>query len=91
LLGYSDNFLSFVQDLTGDERNDIVVFGFPGKEVRLFVNPGAAGLDKIWPVFVIADQLCHEATSLIDLISGGCRRLSGRGTWLMAITRRVRM
>jgi len=77
VLGYSDNFFSFIQDLTGDGRNDIVVFGFPGKEVRLFVNPGAAGWHKVWPVHVIADQLCHEATSLVDLIPGGLPEIVG--------------
>ena len=27
---YSDIFFSFIRDLTGDGKNDIVVFGFPG-------------------------------------------------------------
>ncbi|MFZ4765807.1 MAG: PVC-type heme-binding CxxCH protein, partial [Roseimicrobium sp.] len=74
---YSDNFFSFIRDINGDGRNDIVVFGFPGKEVRLFVNPGAEGFDKVWPVHVIADQLCHEATSLVDLIPGGLPEIVG--------------
>ena len=77
IYGYSDNFFSFVRDLTGDGRHDIVVFGFPGKEVRLFVNPGAAGHDAVWPVHVIAKQLCHEATSLVDLIPGGLPEIVG--------------
>jgi putative membrane-bound dehydrogenase-like protein len=75
--GYSDNFFSFIQDLTGDGRNDLVVFGFPGKEVRLFVNPGTGGWDKTWPVHVIVDQLCHEAPSLVDLIPGGLPEIVG--------------
>ena len=75
--GYSDNFFSFVRDITGDGRNDIVVFGFPGKEVRLFVNPGAEGWDKPWPMHVIADQLCGEAPQFIDLIPGGLPEIVG--------------
>lgn len=74
---YSDNFFSFVQDLTSDGKNDIVVFGFPGKEVRLFVNPGAEGLHKVWPVHAIVDQLSGEATRLIDLIPGGLPEIVG--------------
>ncbi|MCB1224238.1 MAG: VCBS repeat-containing protein [Verrucomicrobiales bacterium] len=76
-LVYSDNFFSFIQDLTGDGHADIMVFGFPGKEVRLYVNPGPADLDKPWPMHLLADQLCHEAPTLIDLIPGGQPEIVG--------------
>lgn len=74
---YSDNFFSFIRDITGDGKNDIVVFGFPGKEVRLYVNPGVKGWDKPWPVHVIADQLCGEAPEFIDLTPGGLPEIVG--------------
>ncbi len=78
-IGYSDNFFSFVRDLTGDGRSDIVVFGFPGKQVRLFVNPGPdrVASDQLWPVHTIVDQLSHEAATLIDLIPGGLPEIVG--------------
>ena len=76
-LVYSDNFFSFIQDLTGDGLNDIVVFGFPGKDVRLHVNPGKDKQGSNWPVHVIADQLCHESPTLIDLIPGGLPEIVG--------------
>ena len=76
-LVYSDNFFSYIHDVTGDGLNDIVVFGFPGKAVRLYVNPGADKLDSNWTMHVIADQLCHEAPSMVDLIPGGLPELVG--------------
>jgi len=72
--GYSDNFFSFILDANGDERNDILVFGFPGKEGRLYLNPGqdspAAG-EALWPEHVIAPEIGHESPHFIDLIPGG--------------------
>ena len=69
--GYSDNFFSYVIDANGDGRNDVLVFGFPGKEARLYVNPGSEGLKNHWPVHVIADQVANESPTLVDLIPGG--------------------
>jgi hypothetical protein len=47
--GYSDNFFAYVHDLNADGRNDILILGFPGKEARLYLNPGEHD-GKAWPL-----------------------------------------
>ncbi|MGI8963309.1 MAG: PVC-type heme-binding CxxCH protein [Thermomicrobiales bacterium] len=66
--GYSDNFFSFIRDFNDDGAGDILVFGFPGKEARLYLNSGS---DALWEMHVIADQVANESPHLIDLIPGG--------------------
>ncbi len=65
--GYSDNFFSFVRDFNGDGKNDILVFGFPGKSARLYLNSAA----ERWEMIEVADQVANESPHLIDLIPGG--------------------
>ncbi|MEC5129287.1 PVC-type heme-binding CxxCH protein [Verrucomicrobiales bacterium BCK34] len=65
--GYSDNFFSFVRDFNGDGKNDILVFGFPGKAARLYIN----GESENWAMVEIADQVANESPHLVDLIPGG--------------------
>lgn len=70
--GYSDNFFSFIQDFNGDGLADILVLGFPGKEARLYLNPGNPSSHKgLWTMHIIADQISNESPALIDLIPGG--------------------
>lgn len=75
--GYSDNFFQFQHDFNGDGRVDILVLGFPGKEARLYLNPGGlddgekAGADKNWEIHVIADKVSHESPHFVDLVPGG--------------------
>ena len=81
---YSDNFFGHVQDLNGDGLNDVLVLGFPGKEARLYVNPGKPELTKHWPVHIVADQVGNESPTFVDLIPGGlpelvCSRNSAYG------------
>ncbi|MCX6857446.1 MAG: VCBS repeat-containing protein, partial [Verrucomicrobia bacterium] len=38
--GYSDNFFAYIHDFNADQKNDILILGFPGKEARLYLNPG---------------------------------------------------
>jgi putative membrane-bound dehydrogenase-like protein len=40
--GYSDNFFAYIHDFNADQKNDILILGFPGKEARLYLNPGKA-------------------------------------------------
>ncbi|MEM7144721.1 MAG: PVC-type heme-binding CxxCH protein [Verrucomicrobiota bacterium] len=75
--GYSDNFFSFVHDVTGDGENDVVVFGFPGKEVRLYVNPGEGKRGEAWPMHQIADNLANESPHFVDLKPGGLPEMVG--------------
>ena len=67
--GYSNSFFKFVHDFNGDGKNDLMVFGFPGKDARIFVNPGNASL---WSEQVIAEQVANESPHFVDLIPGGC-------------------
>lgn len=69
--GYSDNFLSFIHDIDGDGRNDILVFGFPGKEARLYLNPGDPASSTDWTMHLVADQVANESPHFIDLVPGG--------------------
>ncbi len=71
--GYSDNFFSYIVDATKDGANDILVYGFPGKEARLYVNPGkdklAAG--EKWAMHIVADEISNESPTFADLVPGG--------------------
>lgn len=70
--GYSDNFFSFVTDANGDGRADVLVFGFPGKEGRLHLNPGPdAAEGELWPVHVVVDEISNESPAFTDLVPGG--------------------
>jgi len=69
--GYSDNFFSFILDANGDGRSDIMVFGFPGKEARLYLNPGTKREGASWAMFLVADQVANESPYFVDLVAGG--------------------
>ncbi|MEM9481715.1 MAG: PVC-type heme-binding CxxCH protein, partial [Verrucomicrobiota bacterium] len=69
--GYSDNFFSFVFDANGDARNDILVFGFPGKDARLYLNPGETDSEQRWEMFLIAPEISNESPHFIDIVPGG--------------------
>ena len=72
--GYSDNFFSFVVDATRDGHADILVYGFPGKEARLYVNPGkdAEGNSEAhWAMHLVAEEISNESPAFVDLIPGG--------------------
>lgn len=71
--GYSDNFFSFVVDATRDGHPDILVYGFPGKEARLYVNPGEETLKPgtHWAMHLVAEEISNEAPTLVDLVPGG--------------------
>lgn len=68
--GYSDNFFAYVQDFNVDQKNDILILGFPGKEARLYLNPGTAE-DKPWPMHIVADVVDNESPVFADITGDG--------------------
>ncbi len=69
--GYSDNFFSFIHDIDGDGHADILVFGFPGKGARLYLNPGDPASSTDWTMHLVADQVANESPHFVDLVPGG--------------------
>ncbi len=68
--GYSDNFFAYVLDFNGDKKNDILILGFPGKEARLYLNPGVHD-DKPWPMSIVADVVDNESPVFTDITGDG--------------------
>ena len=68
--GYSDNFFAYVHDFNADRKNDILVLGFPGKEARLYLNPGVHD-DTPWPMHVVADVVDNESPVFTDITGDG--------------------
>lgn len=81
--GYSDNFFAYVHDFNADQRNDILILGFPGKEARLYLNnvertsksvqPDAnEGTNSevrstYWPMHIVADVVDNESPVFTDI------------------------
>ncbi|WP_395750547.1 PVC-type heme-binding CxxCH protein [Prosthecobacter sp.] len=68
--GYSDNFFAYVHDFNADKKNDILILGFPGKEARLYLNPGTHD-DKPWPMHIVADVVDNESPVFTDITGDG--------------------
>lgn len=68
--GYSDNFFAYVHDFDADKQNDILILGFPGKEARLYLNPGTHD-DKPWPMHIVADVVDNESPVFTDITGDG--------------------
>jgi hypothetical protein len=67
--GYSDYFLAFAHDFTGDGWSEILVYGLPGEPAHVFVNPqGRAGH---WQKQVIFDVADGESPGLVDMTGDG--------------------
>ena len=69
--GYSDNFFAYVHDFNGDKKNDILILGFPGKEARLYLNPGAFSSDTPWNMHIVADVVDNESPVFADISGDG--------------------
>ena len=67
--GYSDYFLQFAHDFTGDGWADILVYGLPGEPALLFVNP--AGKAGDWARHSLVDVADGESPSLADIDGDG--------------------
>ncbi len=82
--GYSDHFFNYAHDFNGDGWLDILVVGFPGKEARLYLNPGKKAQGH-WPMHVVADGVDNESPVFTDLTGDGKPELvcgsGGRYGW----------
>lgn len=67
--GYSDYFLQFAHDFTGDGWADILVYGLPGEPALLFVNPAGKGGD--WARHSLVDVADGESPALADIDGDG--------------------
>ncbi len=67
-----DSFLSWVDDLNGDGKNDILMASHPGKNLTLYLNPGK---DGEWPAHVVMTQAATESPLWTDLDGDGKREL----------------
>jgi FG-GAP-like repeat len=66
---YSDCFLTFAYDFNGDGWTDILVYGFPGKEVAWYENP--KNRPGHWQRHVIFNVLDNESPDFMDVTGDG--------------------
>lgn len=72
--GYSDYFLAFAHDFTGDGWPDILVYGLPGEAAVVYVNPAEkrpAGDAANWQKHTIFDTADGESPDLVDVTGDG--------------------
>ncbi|MEM7314118.1 MAG: PVC-type heme-binding CxxCH protein, partial [Planctomycetota bacterium] len=69
--GYSNNFLTYTDDINNDGWDDIVVAGWPGKDASWFENP--KGADRYWPKHIMIDVCENESPMFEDLDGDGQR------------------
>lgn len=67
-----DSFLSWVDDLNGDGKNDILMASHPGKDLTLYLNPGN---ETSWPAHRVMTQAATESPLWIDLDADGKKEL----------------
>lgn len=62
---YSDNFFAYAYDFNGDQRDDVLVLGFPGKDASWFENPGT---DQPWKRHVVFNVVDNESPDFLDVV-----------------------
>jgi hypothetical protein len=70
---YSEYFVMFVDDLNGDQWNDILVIGFPGKDASWFENP--KGKNGQWTRHTVFDVVDNESPTWADITGDGKKEL----------------
>jgi len=66
---YSECFLTFTHDFNGDGWPDVLVIGFPAKEVWWYENP--QGADGPWPRHLVFETVGNESPEFRDLTGDG--------------------
>lgn len=69
--GYSNNFFAYTEDFNHDGRDDILIYGFPGKDASWFENPGPT--DRFWTRHQVLDVVDNESPTFIDINGDGKR------------------
>ena len=69
--GYSNNFFGFTEDFNGDGWDDILIYGFPGKDASWYENP--RGTERFWPRHQVLNQVDNESPTFVDVNDDGRR------------------
>ncbi|MFH5803623.1 FG-GAP repeat domain-containing protein [Alienimonas sp. DA493] len=83
-LGYSDEFLTFTHDLTGDGYPDVISIGWPGKATLWHENPGPSAADRDhrtdgqWKTHLLAPVVDNESPGFADLVGDETPELIGQ-------------
>jgi len=75
--GYSNNFFVWIADVSGDGRNDIVLYGFPGQDASWFENPGKEPAARHWSKHVAVAELDNESPAFTDITGDGTPEIVG--------------
>lgn len=68
-----NSFITFSADLNDDQRQDIIMVGWPGKEITLYLNPGERSGD--WPAHVIINEAATESPVWLDVTGDGKKEI----------------
>lgn len=63
------SFITFTTDVNQDSKQDIIMVGWPGKEITLYLNPGQ--LEGDWKSHVIINEAATESPIWIDITGDG--------------------
>ncbi len=69
--GYSNNFFAYTSDFNGDGWDDILIYGFPGKDASWYENP--KGNERYWQRHQVLDVVENESPTFVDLTGDGHR------------------
>src|SRR6185436_17309008 len=75
---YSDNFFAFTQDFNKDGWDDILIYGFPGKDASWYENPkGKKSEDgtEHWKRHKVLDIVDNESPGWADITGDGKKEI----------------
>jgi hypothetical protein len=65
-----NSFITFSKDVNEDKNEDIIMVGWPGKEITLYLNPGAEGKGD-WKSHLIITEAATESPIFMDITGDG--------------------